>query len=173
MGSWPLAQPLFYQYRCTCEQADRLCCNGSAEISAIQDRLGSITIKRSNLITLDLLQSPAAQPREVLDRLPKHPNPSPLAWDSGGTAAAGEKPCLPTPTPAPERRAAAAGRCTPRRSRGTLKDGRCPPEPCGSVESCCIRPVLCLVQRQPVDVLHWTLAWAKAASTTSSPHQRL
>ena len=97
MGSWPLAQPLFYQYRCTCEQADRLCCNGSAEISAIQDRLGSITIKRSNLITLDLLQSPAAQPREVLDRLPKHPNPSPLAWDSGGTAAAGEKPCPPPP----------------------------------------------------------------------------
>ncbi len=29
------------------------------------------------------------------------------------------------PSPAPERRAAAAGRCTPRRSRGTLKDGRC------------------------------------------------
>jgi hypothetical protein len=36
-----------------------------------------------------------------------------------------------TPTPAPERRAAAAGRCTPRRSRGTLKDGRRRPEPCG------------------------------------------
>lgn len=36
-----------------------------------------------------------------------------------------------TPTPAPERRAAAAGRCTPRRRRGTLKDGRCRPEPCG------------------------------------------
>jgi len=32
---------------------------------------------------------------------------------------------LPTaPTSAPERRAAAAGRCTPRRSRGVLKDGR-------------------------------------------------
>jgi hypothetical protein len=29
-----------------------------------------------------------------------------------------------TPTPDPERRAAAAGRCTPRRSRGTLKDSR-------------------------------------------------
>ncbi|MDH4405042.1 MAG: hypothetical protein QE276_03375 [Cyanobium sp. D14.bin.5] len=28
-------------------------------------------------------------------------------------------------SPAPERRAAAAGRCRPRRSRGTLKDGRC------------------------------------------------
>ena len=33
-----------------------------------------------------------------------------------------------TPTPAPERRAAAAGRCTPRRSRGTLKDGRRRPQ---------------------------------------------
>jgi hypothetical protein len=36
-----------------------------------------------------------------------------------------------TPTPAPERRAAATGRCTSRRSRGTLKDGRRRPEPCG------------------------------------------
>jgi hypothetical protein len=70
MGSGPLAQPLFNQYRCTHGRADPRCCNGSEEISAIQDRLGSITIKRSNLITLDLLQSPAAQPREVLDRLP-------------------------------------------------------------------------------------------------------
>jgi hypothetical protein len=39
-----------------------------------------------------------------------------------------------TPTPAPERRAAAAGRCTPRRSRGTLKDGRCRPEPASQAE---------------------------------------
>jgi len=30
------------------------------------------------------------------------------------------------------RRAAAAGRCTPRHSRGTLKDGRRRPEPCGA-----------------------------------------
>ena len=33
-----------------------------------------------------------------------------------------------TPTSAQERRAAAAGRCTPRRSRGTLKDGRRRPD---------------------------------------------
>jgi hypothetical protein len=38
-------------------------------------------------------------------------------------------------TLAPERRAAAAGRCRPRHSRGTLKDGRCRPQPCGSVIS--------------------------------------
>ena len=35
------------------------------------------------------------------------------------------------PTSAPDRRAAAAGRCRPRRSRGRLKDGRRRPEPCG------------------------------------------
>jgi len=70
MGSGPLALALFYQYRCTYGQADRLCCNGSGEISAIHSRLTSINIKRSNLIALDLLLSPAAQPREVLDRLP-------------------------------------------------------------------------------------------------------
>jgi len=40
---------------------------------------------------------------------------------------------MPTTTPpASERRAAAAGRCTPRHSRGTLKDGRGRPEPCGA-----------------------------------------
>ena len=33
-----------------------------------------------------------------------------------------------TPAPAPERRAEAAGRCTPRCSRGTLKDGRRRPD---------------------------------------------
>ena len=55
MGLWPLAQHLFYQYSCTKRRADQLRCNGFAEISAIQDRLGSITIKRSNLIAIDLL----------------------------------------------------------------------------------------------------------------------
>jgi hypothetical protein len=55
MGSGPLALPLFYQYRCTYGQADRLCCNGSGQISAIHDPHASITIKRSNLIALDLL----------------------------------------------------------------------------------------------------------------------
>ena len=45
-------------------------------------------------------------------------------WDpSRGRAALAS-----TPSPAPERRAAAAGRCTPRRSRGTLKDGPRRPE---------------------------------------------
>jgi len=70
MGSGPLAQLLFYQYRCTYERSNRLCCNGFGQITAIHDRFASINIKRGYLIALDLLQSPAAQPREVLDRLP-------------------------------------------------------------------------------------------------------
>jgi hypothetical protein len=78
MGLGPLAQPLFYQYKCTCERMDRLCRNGSGEISAIHYRFASITIKRGKLIVLELLQSPAAQPREVLDRLPA-PQPITLA----------------------------------------------------------------------------------------------
>ena len=59
--------------------------------------------------------------------------PSPInAGECPATAAAGGRPSPPSPnTPAPARRAAAAGRCTPRRSRGTLKDGRRRPEPCG------------------------------------------
>ena len=59
MGSGPLAQPLFYQYRCTYGQADRLCRNGSGRIRAIHARLASINIKRGNLITHDLLGLPA------------------------------------------------------------------------------------------------------------------
>jgi hypothetical protein len=53
MGSGPLAQPLFYQYKCTNERMDRLCRNGSGEISAIHERLASITIKCGTLIWLD------------------------------------------------------------------------------------------------------------------------
>ena len=56
MGSGPLAQPLFYQYRCTYERSNRLCCNGFGQITAIHDRLAPITIKRGNLIALDLLE---------------------------------------------------------------------------------------------------------------------
>jgi hypothetical protein len=129
MGSGPLAQPLFYQYKCTCERMDRLCRNDSGEISAILDRFASITIKRGNLIALDLLQSPAAQPREVLDRLPA-PQPITPGLEQRRHRSRGRAGLPVTPTPAPERRAA-AGRCTPRRSRGTLKDGRCRPEPYG------------------------------------------
>jgi hypothetical protein len=78
MGSGPLAQPLFYQYRCTYERSNRWCCNGFGQITAIHDRFASINIKRGYLIAFDLLQSPAAQPREVLDRLPA-PQPITLA----------------------------------------------------------------------------------------------
>ncbi len=70
MGSGPLAQPLFYQYRCTYERLNRWCCNGFGQITAIHDRLASINIKRGYLIALDVDGLPAAQSRELLDRLP-------------------------------------------------------------------------------------------------------
>ena len=62
-----------------------------------------------------------------------------------------------TKSPALERRAAAAGRCTPRPSRGTLKDGRRRPKPCGSVESCCRRllwglAAASVLGRPPLDI---------------------
>jgi hypothetical protein len=107
MGSGPLAQPLFYQYRCTHGQADRLCCNGSGEIPAIHARFASITIKRSNLIALDLLQSPATQPREVLDRLPA-PQPITPGLEQRRHRSRGRAALPATPTPAPERRTAVA-----------------------------------------------------------------
>jgi hypothetical protein len=36
MGSWPLAQPLFYQYKRTMKKAERLQGNGSAHTKAIR-----------------------------------------------------------------------------------------------------------------------------------------
>ena len=68
-----------------------------------------------------------------------HPN-TPTAASRPATAAAGERPCHPPPSPAPERRAAAAGRCTPRHSRGTLKDGLRRPKPCGVRQSLAVWP---------------------------------
>jgi hypothetical protein len=60
------------------------------------------------------------------------PTPAPPpGWQPPGHRSRGRAALPATPTPAPERRAAAAGRCTPRRSRGTLKDGRRRPKPCG------------------------------------------
>jgi len=47
-----------------------------------RSRLASINIKRGNLITLDLLGLTAAQPREVIDRLPS-PQPITLALGLG------------------------------------------------------------------------------------------
>ena len=58
---------------------------------------------------------------------PQHP----LDWRPPGHRSRGRAALPATPTPAPERGAAAAGRYTPRRSRGTLKDGRRRPKPCG------------------------------------------
>ena len=96
MGSGPLAQPLFYQYKCTCGRMDRLCRNGSGEISAIHERLAPIIIKCGNLIRLDLFDSrPRSRARCSIAF--QHPNPSPQDWSNCGTAAAGMPFCLPPP----------------------------------------------------------------------------
>jgi len=63
----------------------------------------------------------AAQPREAL-AWPSALQPIALALEQRRHRSRGRAALHATPTPAPERRAAAAGRCTPRRSRGTLKD---------------------------------------------------
>jgi len=79
---------------------------------------------------------PAAQPCEETWGLAS----TPTGWRRHRHRSRGRATLPATLTPAPERRAAAAGRCTPRRSRGTLNDGRCRtgrcaqrirPEPCG------------------------------------------
>jgi len=72
-------------------------------------------------------QPTPAQSREEIWGPPQHP----AGWQPPGHRSRGRATLPVTPTPDPERRAAAAGRCTPRRSRGTLKDGRCRPEPGG------------------------------------------
>ncbi len=70
-------------------------------ISAFQDHIASITIKRGNLITLDPLQSPAAQPREALDRLPA-PQPITPGQEQRRHRSRGRAALPATPTPAPE-----------------------------------------------------------------------
>ena len=122
MGSGPLAQPLFYQYSISTyalqalQNSCRVMDPSKAKPSA--GRPEPSQGERSDSVPNNL---PAAQPREAILNIPLPPLP---ADRRGATAAAGEQPCLPTPSPAPKRRAAAAGRCSPRRSRGTLKDGR-------------------------------------------------
>jgi hypothetical protein len=98
MGSWPLAQPLFYQYGCTHGRTDRLCCNGSGEITAIHTHLASINIKPGYLITLDLLGLPAAQSRELLDRL-LSPQPITPGLEQRRHRSRGREALPTTPTP--------------------------------------------------------------------------
>jgi len=69
----------------------------------------------------------AAQPREETCGLA----PSPTGWQLLRHRSRGRGALPTTSPPAPVRRAAAAGRCTPRCSRGTLKAGRRRPKPCG------------------------------------------
>ncbi len=48
MGSGPLAQHLFYQYKCTCVAEEQLLQLGSARPLAFQCALDSLTTARSN-----------------------------------------------------------------------------------------------------------------------------
>ena len=125
MGSWPLAQLLFYQYKRTEQRAEQLRGNGSTQSKAIRWWIGKLISKAIRFST----ECPAG-------RAAARGNLGPSSSSSTRAKARLPQPredshaC--TPSPAPERRAAAAGRCTPRRSRGTLKDGRRRPEPCGA-----------------------------------------
>jgi hypothetical protein len=134
MGSGPLAQPVFYQYKRTVGQAETLWGNGSEQCQAERSDPG-LLISKANRFGPN--RPAPAQPREQTWGITPLPLP---AAGRHATAAAGERPCPPPPSLALERRAAAAGRCTPRRSRGTLKDSRCRPEPCGDCSA--LRQVL-------------------------------
>jgi len=103
---------------------ERLRGNGSAQDAATSDGSSSLITKAARFAPNR--PAPRSRARNAGVSLQPHQRGRMPGHRSRGRAA------LPaTPTPDPERRAAAAGRCTPRRSRGTLKDGRRRPEPCG------------------------------------------
>ncbi len=112
------------------------------------------------------------QTRQIQDLMPSGPRSRarklgafPINASKGpATAAAGEQPCR-HPHTGPERRAAAAGRCTPRRSRGTLRDGRRRTERCAQQN----RPETCGVCSAPghVQGLHQQ----HASVGSMDPHQ--
>ena len=123
MGLGPLVQPLFYQYKCTLGGEEALQGNGSMQSGAPCSSPGLLRIKtfrsRPN-------RTMAAQPCKETGASPLPPTGNQLP----GHRSRGRATRPATRSLAPERRAAAAGRCTPRQSRGTLKDGRRQPELC-------------------------------------------
>ena len=71
MGSGPLAQPLFYQYKCTLKKSEPLHCNGSKQSRAMRWRLG----KRSEQGPHSARNKhPAAQPRAQTSGLTPGPS---------------------------------------------------------------------------------------------------
>ena len=71
MGSGPLAQPLFYQYKCTLKKSEPLRCNGSKQSRAMRWRLG----KRSEQGPHSARNKhPAAQPRAQTSGLTPGPS---------------------------------------------------------------------------------------------------
>ena len=105
-------------------QLERLRGKRSAQAAATPNRPSSLITNAARFAP----NRPAPRSRaRKAGASPQHP----AGWQPPGHRSRGRAALPATPTPAPERRAAAAGRCTPRRSRGTLKDGRRRPEPCG------------------------------------------
>jgi hypothetical protein len=133
MGSWPLAQSLFYQYKHTMGRPELLRGKRSAQAAATPNRPSSLI---DNAARFAPNRPTPAQSREEIWGPPQHP----AGWQPPGHRSRGRPAWPATPIPAPERRAAAAGRCTPLRSRGTLKDGRRRPKPCGVRQSRAVWP---------------------------------
>ena len=94
MGSWPLAQPSFYQYKRTEGPAEPLRGNGSTQSSAMRWRLSTQIDNRSRF-------SPECPTGRAAARGNLGQHPSPIDADEGpATAGAGELPC-PPPTHRP------------------------------------------------------------------------
>ena len=91
MGSWPLAQPSFYQYKCTERRAERLKGNGSTQSLAMRWRPWRQIKNRSRFSPECPIGHAAAR-----GNLGHHPNPKD-AGECRATAAAGGQPCLPPP----------------------------------------------------------------------------
>ena len=93
----------------------------------------------------------------------------PAGWQPPGHRSRGRAALPATPTPAPERRAAAAGRCTPRQSRGTLKDGRRRPETCGG---CSTEGKAGELHQQQALLVPWILTRQDMAACSTREHPR-
>ena len=89
MGLGPLAQPLFYQYKCTFGRAEPHWRNRSRRLLLIRCQLTSL-IASGPLLPLSYSADPGESPRSPAKTSTgfQHPNPAPWAWDCMGTAAA-------------------------------------------------------------------------------------
>ena len=126
MGSWPLAQPLFYQYKRTVGSANVLQGNGSTQSWSMRRRAW----RQINNLSRFNPGGPTGR-AAARGNLGHHPSPI-NAGECPVTAAAGERPCPPPPhrTRSGGRRRLADARHGAAGAR--LKDGRRRPKPCGA-----------------------------------------